>query len=66
MTTFRAWLFSKMFDEADQVAIINALWRRSEDDNGLITEDDKAGRSDISMQNAVLKLRCKLLAMELG
>lgn len=50
----RGEIFTLIFTEQEQTAILNALWRRSQDDkdNGM-------------PQNETIKLTCKKLAMEL-
>lgn len=53
-TSNRSEIFTLIFTEQEQTAILNSLWRRSQDDT------DKG-----SLQNENIKLTCKKLAMEL-
>lgn len=62
MTNIKYLLFTIFFNESDRFAIKQALNRRSIDDSDLITEEDKKGASKKSMENAVIKLRCKLIS----
>lgn len=48
-------IFSMAFSKQEQTAIINALWRRS--------EDDKDKGTAIEAQNEGIKYTCKQLAM---
>lgn len=52
----RECIFRKLFTKQEHTAIINALWRRSEDDSLTL---------GIEKENEVLKETCKKLAMEL-
>lgn len=58
-TRNRSEIFSIIFNEQEQTAIINALWRRGDDDSGLRINQN------LIEENEKLKSTCRSLAKEL-